>query len=72
MIQINLEERFWGKTIQLDILGQQGRPIIQSQADNAPSQVNVDVADLTPGIYVLYATLNGKRTYIGRFIKANP
>lgn len=72
VIQINLEERFWGKTIQLDILGQQGRPIIQSQEDNAPSRVNVNVADLTPGIYVLYATLNGKRTYIGRFIKANP
>ena len=72
VIQINLEQRFWGKSIQLDVLGQSGRPIIQSQEDNAPNQVNVDVTDLTPGIYVLYATMNGKRTYIGRFIKANP
>lgn len=72
VIQVNLDERFWGKSIQLDVLGFDSRPIIQNQLEEAPERVNVDVSELVPGIYMLYATLNGKRTFIGRFIKANP
>ena len=72
VIQVNLEERFWGKSIQVDVAGFDSRPLIQNQVDQAPERINVDISELTPGIYMLYATLNGKRTFIGRFIKANP
>lgn len=71
-IEVNLEERFWGKSIQLDVLSSNSRAIIQQQVEQSPERVQIDVSELAPGIYMLYTTHNGKRTFIGRFVKANP
>ena len=71
-IEVNLAERFWGKSIQLDVMSSNSRSIIQQQVEQSPERVQVDVSELAPGIYLLYTTHNGKRTFIGRFVKANP
>ena len=39
VIEVNLEERFWGKSIQLDVLSSNSRSIIQQQVEQSPKRV---------------------------------